>query len=75
MGRSLFSILSTILFVVLFSFPAFGQKAASIKCVSCHKTPAKILPASHRAYKLENTTPCRKHHEELSILSHGSQGR
>ena len=58
MGRSLFSILSTILFVVLFSFPAFGQKAASIKCVSCHKTPAKILPATHKAYKLENTSSC-----------------
>jgi hypothetical protein len=43
---------------LFYSQTLFAQKTSPIKCVTCHKSPAKILPASHKAYKLENTAPC-----------------
>lgn len=54
----------TVALVLIFSFlvlsagPALAQKHSPIKCISCHKSAAQILPASHKAYKLDSTGPC-----------------
>ena len=51
-------------FFLLFFFPLLfpqtvsAQKASPVKCVTCHKTPAQVLPASHKGYRLDKTTPC-----------------
>jgi hypothetical protein len=37
---------------------ALAQKTDPVRCADCHKTPAKILPESHKGYNLEATALC-----------------
>jgi hypothetical protein len=56
----------TLLFLVLpFFLPgsAFAQQADAVKCDSCHKTSAKLLPDSHKDYSLKATAMCFSCHK------------